>query len=298
MFWARILVAAPLLLAAAPPEPREDLIGTVSSYVTEEDDTLLDVARTHDIGYIEIRSANPGIDPWLPGAGVVLTLPTRFILPDAPRRGIVINLPELRLYYFPAKGTPMTFPIGIGGEGKETPVGHTVISRKQAHPTWYPTQSEREEAPDLPTIVPPGPDNPMGDYALYLRWRGYAMHGTNRPYSIGRRDSNGCIRMYPEDVELLFKFVEPGTPVTIVNQPVKLGWSGGELYLEIHPEQEDAESLETEGVPRSTIAADADELVQGAAGDRADRLDWYAIHLAESRRDGVPVRITLAAPNY
>jgi L,D-transpeptidase ErfK/SrfK len=289
------MIGAVLLLCAGGSNAaeRSDVIGTRTIYKTREQDTLLDVARAYDLGYIEIRSANPGVDPWLPGAGRSLILPTQFVLPDAPRGGIVINLPEQRLYYFPPNAAPRSFPIGIGGEGFETPLGSTEIASKNVHPTWYPTRSERDEDPELPAVVPPGPDNPMGDYALYLAWRGYAIHGTNKPYSIGRRDSHGCIRLYPEDIETLFKLVRLGTKVTVVNQPVKLGWLAGELYLEIHPEQADAESLETEGVPRSTIGADADDLVVKAAGSAADRLDWYAIHRAESQRSGIATRITL-----
>lgn len=280
-------------IAWAGDGTRNDLIGTPASYVTRFEDTLLDVARVHDLGFIAIRAANPGVDPWLPGAGKTLALPTQFVLPDAPRRGIVVNLPELRLYYFPATGEPLSFPIGIGGEGKETPIGHTAVAQKRIRPTWIPTQSEHQEDADLPATVPPGPDNPMGDYALYLAWTGYAIHGTNRPYSIGRRDSHGCIRMYPEDIERLFKLVTPGTPVTIVSQPVKVGWSNGELYVEAHWDQGDAESLEADGVPRANIAVDADDLVEKAAGPEVDRLDWYSLHLAEERRDGIAARITL-----
>jgi L,D-transpeptidase ErfK/SrfK len=223
-------------------------------------------------------------------------VPTRHVLPDAPRRGIVINLPELRLYYFPPKGEPRSFPIGIGGEGKETPVGRTVVAAKRLHPVWVPTRSEHEDDPDLPASIGPGPDNPMGERALYLGWQGYAVHGTNKPYSIGRRDSHGCIRLYPEDIAWLFQEVAIGTPVTVVNQPAKLGWSGGELYLEVHPTQQDADALESEGAPRSALAIDADDLVLKAAGADADRLDWYTIHLAETRRDGVAVQVTRPVP--
>jgi len=292
--WIATIIALAVGISGqiAAAEKRSDVIGASGQYETREEDTLLDIARTFDLGYVEIRAANPEIDPWMPGAGRVLTLPTQFVLPEAPRRGIVINLPDLRLYYFPSRGDPRSFPIGIGGEGKETPVGQTKISAKRVRPAWYPTKSEREEDPDLPEFVPPGPDNPMGDYAIYLGWKGYAIHGTNKPDSIGRRDSSGCIRLYPEDIENLFKLVEPGTPVTIVNQPVKLGWSGGELYLEIHPEQFETEALEATGAPPSTIGTDADDLVVKAAGPEAHRLDWYAIHLAETLRNGVAVKVT------
>jgi L,D-transpeptidase ErfK/SrfK len=273
-----------------------DVIGIPTFYMTGHSENLLDIARDFDLGYVEIRAANPGVDPWLPGEGKELVVPTQFVLPDAPRHGIVINLPELRLYYFPAKGEPLTFPIGIGREGYETPVGHTRIASKRVHPVWIPTASEHEESPSLRDKVGPGPMNPMGEYALYLAWPGYAIHGTNHPYSIGRRDSHGCVRLYPEDIEKLYRLIEVDTPVTIVNQPAKVGWSAGELYLEIHPTQEDADALETEGAPRSSIAIDADSLVIAAAGDDAPRLDWYTIHLAEFRRDGVAVQITRPVP--
>jgi L,D-transpeptidase ErfK/SrfK len=295
-----LCIAVGFAIAAAAPPPSlaraNDVIGIPEVYVTRAQDTLLDIARDHDIGYVEMRAANPGIDPWLPGEGKLLTLPSQHILPDAARRGIVINLPELRLYYYPVKGEPRSFPIGIGGEGKETPVGHTAIADKRVHPTWIPTKSEHEEDPDLPASIGPGPDNPMGDYALYLAWKGYAVHGTNKPYSIGRRDSHGCIRLYPWDIEWLFHEVATGTPVTVVNQPVKVGWSAGELFLEVHPAQEDADLLESKGTPRSTEAADADDLVVKAAGADAMRLDWYTIHLAETRRDGVAVQVTRPIP--
>jgi L,D-transpeptidase ErfK/SrfK len=288
---------AATLLAAEPSSARmSDVIGVPTSYVTREEDTLLDIAKDRDLGYVEIRAANPGIDPWLPGAGKTVILPSQHVLPEAPRRGIVINLSELRLYYYPLHGEPQTFPIGIGGEGKETPVGHTVIAAKRTHPVWIPTKSEHEEDPDLPLSVGPGPDNPMGDYALYLGWKGYAMHGTNKPYSIGRRDSHGCIRLYPDDIAWLYRAVGPGTPVTVVDQPAKVGWMGGELYLEVHPTQADADALESEGAPHSTEAIDADDLVVKAAGWDAPRLDWYTIHLAETRRDGVPVQVTRPVP--
>ena len=288
------LLAGTCLLSAAATPARNDVIGIGSTWQTRQEDTLLDIAVDHDLGFIEIRAANPDVDPWLPGAGKLLVLPTQHVLPKAPRRGIVINLPELRLYYYPPIGEPRSFPIGLGGEGKETPVGPTRVLRNGAHPVWIPTRSEHDEDPDLPAQIGPGPDNPMGDYALYLGWSGYAIHGTNRPYSIGRRDSHGCIRMYPADIQLLYGLVTAGTPVTIVDQPIKVGWSAGELFLEIHWEQADAESLETTGRPRFAVEAAADDLVAAAAGPEVGRLNWYAIHLAEYRRTGVAVQVSMA----
>jgi L,D-transpeptidase ErfK/SrfK len=287
------VVAALLLCGAAPARQPDALLGIPTIYLTRHQDTLLDIARDYDVGYVAIRAANPGVDPWLPGAGKMIRVPTQHLLPDAPHRGIVINLAELRLYYYPAGGgRPLTFPIGIGDEGWATPVGRTEVARKIVHPSWVPTASEHAEDPDLPSVVPPGPDNPMGQYALYLGWREYAIHGTNRVYSIGRRDSHGCIRLYPEDIERLFKLVKIGTPVTVVDQLAKIGWSGGELYLEIDPGQANADSLETTGTMKDPSAVDADAQILAAAGADAPRLDWYAIHLAEARRDGIPVRIT------
>jgi L,D-transpeptidase ErfK/SrfK len=299
-FWTFLAVICVATMSRGVAELRaaspSDLIGIATIYTTRDSDTLLDVARDHDLGYVEVRAATPGIDPWLPGAGKRLVLPTQHLLPAAPRRGIVINLAELRLYYFPAKGDPITFPIGIGQGGQETPLGRTRIVSKRIHPVWTPTRSEREENPDLPRSISPGPDNPMGDYALYLGWPGYAIHGTNRPYSIGRRDSRGCIRLYPEDIAALFRAVEPGTSVIVVDQPIKVGWSAGELYLEVHALQSDADSFEEEGHPRSFLGIDADDMVAQAAGADASRLDWYTIHLAASRRDGVPVQVTRPVP--
>jgi len=295
----RVVAAALLALmlgAASSPYKTDDLIGIPTLYVTKEEDTLLDIARLYDVGYVEMRAANPGIDPWLPGADREITVPTQQVLPNAPRRGIVINLAELRLYYFAGdRSEPRSFPIGIGGEGKETPLGGTKVVRKAVHPTWVPTKSEHDEDPDLPAMVGPGPDNPMGDYALYLGWNGYAIHGTNKPYSIGRRDSHGCIRMYPEDIITLFNLIKPGTSVTVVDQQVKTGWSAGELYIEIHASQADADSLESTGEPATSGEVDADAQIIAAAGDAIARLDWYAIHRAELHRDGVPVRVTRPA---
>ena len=292
------LDALALLCAPSPQRPPDDLLGIPTLHVTKEEDTLLDIARTYDVGYVEIRAANPGIDLWLPGSDRTIKVPTQQILPNAPRHGIVINLAELRLYYFAGTGSePRSFPIGIGGEGKQTPVGHTEIARKAVHPTWVPNKSEHDEEPDLPAAIGPGPDNPMGEFALYLGWKGYAIHGTNKPYSIGRRDSHGCIRMYPEDIANLFKFVGPGTPGTVVDQQIKTGWSGGELYLEIHASQADADSLEATGAPATKEVTAAGAFVTAAAGIDRDRLDWGLVHLAEARRDGMPAQITWPRDN-
>lgn len=226
------------------PPKDQGVVGYLEHTLARYEDTLPDIARRYDVGFRELRLANPGVDTWLPGETTEILIPTRFVLPAAPRKGIVLNLAEMRLYYYPKprRGEPakvLTFPVSIGREGWSTPVGATRIAAKQAKPIWYPPKSVREEhaadGEELPTAVPPGPDNPLGEFALRLGLPGYLIHGTNRPYGIGMEVTHGCIRLYPEDVEQLFHAVPVGTPVTIVDQPFKLGWQADMLYLEIHP---------------------------------------------------------------
>lgn len=292
-----LLLAAALprpLRAAVQPEPRTgDLVGEVSYYVTHGDETLLDIARAHNLGVPEISAVNPGIDPWLPGDETLLTLPTAFLLPDAPREGIVVNYGELRLYYFPKQGPVQTFAIGVGRDGFELKIGQTRIVRKQEKPTWYPTESVQRDKPWIGKIVPPGPDNPLGEFALYLGWPTYLVHGTNKPYGVGRRVSRGCIRMYPEGVERLFAQVPVGTRVTAVDQRVKLGWQEGELYLEAQPDFAEIDALEARQAisPQPPSPADR-ELVLRKAGAEAERLDWPLIDRELASRRGIPVQIT------
>lgn len=212
------------------------------------EDTLLDIARRFDLGYSEIVSANPGVDVWLPGAGQRVVVPNRFILPDAPRKGIVINLAEMRLYYYPKreKGRTqqvITHPLGIGREGWKTPLGSTKIIQKKKDPTWTPPASILAEhlaqGDPLPKVVPAGPDNPLGAYAMRLGMPGYLLHGTNKPYGVGLRVSHGCIRLFPEDIEHLFGKVDLNTTVNIIYQPYKAALQDGILYVEAHADQED-----------------------------------------------------------
>jgi L,D-transpeptidase ErfK/SrfK len=228
------------------PGPGTDLIGEVGTATVAEGETLLDIARAHDLGYNEITAANPGMDPWLPPPGATVTLPTRFLLPSAPRRGIIVNVAEMRLYYYPQYDSGasdggrvvLTFPIGIGQEGWTTPLGVTEVLGRIKDPSWTVPASIREEharnGDPLPGVVPPGPDNPLGAYALRLGLTGYLIHGTNKPYGIGRRTSHGCLRLYPEDIETLFQAVAVSTPVWIIDQPYKLGRGEGRLWLEAH----------------------------------------------------------------
>jgi L,D-transpeptidase ErfK/SrfK len=269
------------------------LIGAVQTYETERDDSLLDLARKYDVGYVEMIAANPVLDPWYPGVGKTIQLPTEHLLPQAPHEGIVVNIAEMRLYYFPVKdGEPETFPIGIGEEGSETPSGETRVTRKEANPTWYRTKSEMEAKPWAPKIVPPGPDNPLGAYALHLGWPSYLIHGTDDWRGVGRRDSRGCIRMYPEDIEKLFSEVRVGTRVTMVNQPVKFAWVDDRLYIEVHPTPKQADQLEMDNIDEFEDPAGLTKMALAAAKDRADSLDWVAIRRAAMDRNGIPVAIT------
>jgi L,D-transpeptidase ErfK/SrfK len=284
------------VLAAAAPTPvfaTEDWIGRFEYYQITGQKNLLQVARLNGLGYIELLAANPGIDPWVPEKGRILVLPKAHLLPDAPRQGIVINLAEMRLYFFRKKGAPiLTFPLGIGRMGRETPTGVTHVRAKRKNPTWIPPASIRAERPGLPGKVPPGPRNPLGDYALDLAWRGYVIHGTNKPYGIGRRVSSGCIRLYPEDIAQLFRLVSVGTPVTIVYQPVKLGWSHGELYMEVHPTAAQGDELEAHGWFTPAAIQSLDNQVRNAAGSTSYRVAWEIVYDTARKRRGVPVRIT------
>lgn len=272
---------------------RQDLIGQTQVYAPGPQETFVDIARKFDLGYVEMLAANPGIDPWLPDPDTALVIPSAHLLPEAPRRGIVINLAELRLYYFASDGAEiLTFPIGIGSEGTETPEGETYVALKRVNPTWIPPESIRREKPHLPSSVGPGPDNPLGAYALNLQWAGYAIHGTNRPAGVGRRVSHGCIRLYPEDIERLFALVAVGTPVRIVHQAVKAGWSGDALYVEVHPDQRDADELEAGGALSERLTPPIGDIVRRAAGATAKQIDWLAVHRAAARASGVPVEIT------
>lgn len=229
------------------------IIGHNLIVFSHKEDTLLDIARRFDVGYNEIVTANPELDPWLPGTGKRVIVPNRFILPDAPKKGIVINLAEMRLYYYPPKKKGqlqqvITHPIGVGREGWTTPIGKTRIIQKKKDPTWTPPASilaeHLEKGDPLPRVVPAGPDNPLGAYAMRLGMPGYLLHGTNRPFGVGMRVSHGCIRLFPEDIEHLFGIVAVNTPVEILYQPYKAALDGTDLYLEAHQIQDDIDVRE------------------------------------------------------
>lgn len=305
-------VADPLPAAEFSLIAADDLIGSPGQIKSVYDDTLIDIARTYQLGYEEIRLANPGVDAWLPGEGTDVQLPTQFLLPNAKRTGIVLNIAEYRMYYyFEADGDRRvrTFPISIGRMDWGTPLGRAAIVKKVRNPSWYPPQSIRDEwAADgrkLSTHVPPGPDNPLGKFALRLSIPGYLIHGTNRPAGVGMRVTHGCIRMFPEDIEWLFPKVPVNTPVRIVNQPFKLGWSGDDLYLEVHPPLEEGGASEESAEGEIVIPAgdgktatvdggsltDITELYIEMTRDRVAIVDWGLVNTVYEERLGIPVKV-------
>lgn len=281
-----------------------DALDQMKTVKSKYEDTLLDIARVHDLGFVEIRAANPDIDPWLPGDGTEITIPAQHLYPNVDEyRGIIVNLSEMRLYYFPdpqAYGvqeeddkTIVTFPIGIGREGYDTPVGETKISWRRSDPTWRPTPDMHKENPNLPEEVPAGPDNPLGSHAVYMQWPNYLFHGTSKPWGIGRRVSSGCIRLYPEDIEKLFTRARKDTLVQIVDQPIKMGWIDDGFYLEASPRIEELREFEAEG---SVKSYDIDEgflrELNGFLGqDVIAKLDWIKIRQIIQDRKGYPIKI-------
>lgn len=231
------------------PADGSRLVGRLQVIEAQYEDTFVDIARAYNLGFDELVDANPGVDPWLPGVGAKVLLPTRFILPDAPAEGIVVNIASKRLFYFPpadADGVRavVTYPIGIGQEGTATPVGTTTVTSKGRDPVWYVPASIRRkyaaEGNPLPAQVPPGPENPLGRHVLVLGMPSYLIHGTNRPAGVGMRVSHGCVRLFPENIEHLYEQAPVGTPVTIVNQPWLHAWDeDGQLHIEVHRSLED-----------------------------------------------------------
>lgn len=275
-----------------PPEG-EDVVGQIRVIKAKYEDTFAAIAETNDLGYSELVAANPGVDPWLPGEGADIILPTRFILPPGPREGIVINIAEYRMYYYPAGGSVVhTYPLGIGREGWGSPVGSTRISAMTANPAWYPPKSIREEhAADgdpLPTVVPPGPDNPLGPYKMSLAIPGYLIHGSNKKFGIGMRVSHGCFRMLNNNVLELSRMVKVGTPVRIIDEPYKFGVSDGKVYLEAHAPLEDEEKkltlMDKHAVVVNTLLKRDEQM-------RTLHLDWEMIRDIVAGEDGLPIEI-------
>lgn len=277
------------------PSPGEHLIGHVQEVTANEGATLVDIARLFNLGIEEIRLANTNVDMWLPD-GQQITLPGRIILPDAPRQGIVINIAEMRLYYFPeaVENEPakvVTFPISIGRAAWRTPLKTTQVVAKLKNPAWYPPLSIRNEHAEmgkpLAAKIEPGPDNPLGEYALKLGLDGgYLIHGTNRPSGIGMKVTHGCLRLYPEDIKTIYEQAPLGTPVHIVNQPYKAGWSQQKLYIEAHPDPLDDPSLH--------YLTDAVRVVVKATQNKSGyAIDWQKVIATVRAANGIPAKVSL-----
>lgn len=287
----------------------DDVIGALQVTKIRGEDTFSDIARRFNLGYEEVVRANPGIDPWLPGEGREIVLPTQFVLPQAPREGLVINLAQLRVFYFPKRKdgelqTVITHPIGIGKVGWSTPVGTTKVTTKVKNPTWYPPASvrkEHREAGDpLPAKVPPGPDNPLGAYKMNLGWPSYLVHGTNKPYGVGMRSSHGCIRFYPEDIAELFGRIAIGTKVTVVNQPFVFGWHQGAMYVQAFPVLEDDERDHPKAADALLNAAITDEMWQKVKAHDA-KIDLEVVNGVVEKPRGIAIPVsrgTLTVDEY
>ncbi len=282
------------------PAQGESVIGKIQYVKSRYEDTFSDIARRYNLGYNELVLANPGVDPWMPGEGTTILLPTLYVLPNAPRRGVVLNVPEMRLYYYPeapVDGTPVviTYPVSVGRVEWDTPLGLTKVVKKQANPTWYPPASIRKEYAErgdiLPRSVPPGPDNPLGEYSIRLAIPGYLLHGTNQPYGVGMRVTHGCVRLYPEDIAVLFHDITLDTEVNIVNQPYKAGWREGNLYVEAHPHLE--EDLPKVGSSRTAVVK---AVVRADDRDNANIAWEEVLEVAESE-NGVPAIVSINEEN-
>jgi L,D-transpeptidase ErfK/SrfK len=310
---APVVVAAPARPDPAAPRlealesrhfvlaPQQELVGETQVIFARYENTFSAIGRQFNLGYEEMRRANPGVDQWLPGEGTPIYLPTQTILPEAPYVGLVVNVPAMRLYYFTAEkpktaGAPevvkvSTHPVGIGTEGWATPFGEAKVMQKAKDPTWYVPASVRKEHAErgdpLPRVVPPGPDNPLGAYAMTLSLPGYLIHGTNKPAGVGMRSSHGCIRLYPEDIEALFGKVARGTEVRLVNQPVLAAWRDGQLYLEVHPPLAE----ETHDLVAEADAALNRALQRAGAAAAAVEIDRAAIEKIVTEQRGMPLPV-------
>jgi L,D-transpeptidase ErfK/SrfK len=274
------------------------MFGDVETITAFGEDTLPDLARRYSLGYEEIQRANPGVDVWLPGEGTTIMLPGQRLLPPGPHEGIVVNLPEHRLYYYPKvkKGeTPyvITYPVSIGKMDWNTPLGETKIVEKRKNPTWSPPESVRKEHEErgdpLPKVVKAGPDNPLGAYAMRLGISpgAYLIHGTNNPIAVGMAITHGCIRMYPEDIEALFPLVPVGTPVWLVNQPVKVARVNGQVWLEVHP------PVDAEGQRAAVDLEGFYALANAALGETPAAIHWDFVMATLQQASGLPQMVGL-----
>jgi L,D-transpeptidase ErfK/SrfK len=282
-FANRVPVRYPLI---DPSRPDPTVVGGLATFVVEEGDTLLDVGRHFDLGYNEMTSANPGVDPWMPSPGEVLVIPTEFVLPDARAQGVVVNIPEMRLYHYQG-GAVVTYPVGLGRDDWRTPEGRFKIRGKTERPTWVIPESIRaehiRERNDPRTFIAGGdPENPLGLFRLELTLPLYALHGSNMPWGVGMQVSHGCIRLYNEDIAVLFREVQVGTPGEFLYQPVKVGTRDDEVFVEVHP---DIYSL------RGDLAAEAEAILSRKG--LLHRIDQDRLRRAVRDQSGLPTRISL-----
>ena len=283
---AQLVLAASTAVFPGVYPANQDVIGSPQTHQVLPDESLIEIARAYDLGYNAIVEANPDLDPFVPGTGAAVTVPTSWILPKAASPGtVVLNLSEMRLYYFAHQRRDggdwvMTFPIGIGSEGAETPLGKFEVVAREKNPVWRVPASIQKEDPTLPKEVPAGPENPLGTHALRLSGPFILIHGTNKPFGVGRRASHGCLRLYPEDIPWLFEAVRVGTEVIIVREAVKVGVNDGRVYVEVHADEE--------------APADYGALARRLLADRGllNRVSIQKLDAALQRRNGVPVEVT------
>jgi L,D-transpeptidase ErfK/SrfK len=283
---ALLLATLPCLLlpasaVAKPPPPARlmPIVGSIEKTLVRPEDTLLDIAFEHRIGFEALSRLNPDVDPWIPVPGTVLLLPTRYVLPDVEPRGLVINVPEMRLYDF-RQDPPDVYAAAIGDMADPSLLGVFKIGAKRKDPAWHVPKSIREEKPDLPAVVPPGPDNPLGSRWMTIGNTSYGIHGTNVRWSIGRMATHGCVRLYEDQIERLFDRTPTGTRIELVYQPFKWGVEDGEIYLEVHPD---------------LYALRPDRLSEALRTPRElgllGQLDLEAVWQALDQQLGVPVRV-------
>lgn len=283
---------APTVAVSAPTAIIGTHIGHAFTVEIADGETLHDLARRYNLGFVELRAANPDVEIWIPEPGKPVLIPNSHIAPPAGGAQIVVNRAELRLYVFKAGAAAWSAPISVGRDGHGTPLGDLPVGQKRKDPIWYPTESHREADPELPAAIPAGPGNPLGTHALRLGWTEYLIHGTNKPYSIGRRVSRGCIRVGPQDIARIYEEVEVGGRVRIVDSAIKLAMHGGQLYLEVAPSQLQVDALDR-GYPRpSDPVIDIETAIHAVAADYAEHIDWARVAKTANERRGVPIAIT------
>lgn len=293
LFLSLAIPAVSMAVIYPIPTDGSNIIGENQIHSLKKDETLSDIARKYNIGYYELLEANPQLNPKDLLVGTELLIPTQFILPNAPHRGIVVNIAELRLYYYlPDQKNVLSEPVGIGKRGWETPTGTARIIDHRKDPTWTAPQSVRDDLAKrgifIPPVTPPGPDNPLGKYAMRISIPGYVIHGTNRPAGVGRRVSAGCFRLYPEGIELLFNMVDIGEEITIVNQVFKTGWSGdGRLFLEVHrPLFEQRKNIKGDQI----FTYSKEPLAKALEGKRV-YVNWEKVRLVGRQQTGIPMMV-------